>query len=762
MAILARHCFLFFALISLTGFHGCVNEKVHQQSVAALAGMRIAHVDTRAGTGGTFWVAGHNSPAVQVPWGMLKLGPDTLSIGKHFGKSGYHYGDVNIKGFSHTRLVGADVYEGGILRAFPSNTALSFTEASDYLPSFSHRNEVAVPGYYSVEFDSGGIQAELAATARVGLHRYTFTQTTNPVVYIDLTGHLSRFGTVKSIVTSVNGGKDQISGELVLRDDFSSRYGGLKTYFEIRLPVAATSYRFLTNTGESASVPSGDPATVFLELQFASVSQVEMRVALSYVSAAGAVSNLVNEAPIGGVAFDDVVTSTQTTWENFLGRAVATTSVTADLQKFYTALYNSARMPTIMGDYDAAQNENYTGFDGAAHTTTGFSYFSDFSLWDTFRTVHPLYLLIARTEQDHMLRSLLRMAQESGRFPRWAAGGGHADSMLGFPAAITLAESYLKGLTAFGAAAAYTLITQQASAASSLDGRECFDAYLTYGYCPFDAMSHSVSYTLEYAYADSALSSWADALGNAADADTFSSRALSYANLWNSESQAFLPKNRAGSFMNNCRLDELAYIGFNPCSKHFIEGSAAQYRWYVPQSPSGLVAQFTAGALELLETFFERAPAAIATPFPSGYYWHGNEQNLASVIFFNHLDRPDRTQYWNDWIRRTKYDTTSVGIDGNDDGGSLSSWFVLSAAGFLPVAGTDRYEIVSPLFESLTLDIAGNSLVITSTGASTGKKYVRGATLNGTPLPNPRFTHSQIATGGTLVFNMSETPGAWQ
>ncbi len=762
MNLLGRNFLILILGAVLCGFHGCLNEKVHQQSLPSLAGLRIRHVDTRSGTGGVFWVAGHNSPAVQVPWGMVKLGPDTQSIGKPFGKSGYHYGDVQLKGFSHTRLVGSDVYEGGVLRAFPSNSVLSFAQASSYAPTFSHRNEVAVPGYYSVDLDAGGIKAEATATARVGLHRYTFAATTEPVVYLDLTGHLSRNGSVKSIVASVNGAKDQISGSLVLRDDFSSRYNGLKTYFQIQLPVAATSYRFLSETGESASVPSGDPTKIFLELRFSGISQVEMRVALSYVSNAGAIANLAGEAPIAGPSFDTVVTNTQTQWENFLGRAVATTSNNEDLQKFYTALYNSARMPSLAGDYDAAQNENYLGFDGGAHSTAAFSYYTDFSLWDTFRTVHPLYLLIARTEQDHMVRSLLRMAQESGRFPRWAAGGGHADSMLGFPAAIVLSESYQKGLTTFDAAAAYALLDQQTTAGSGLGGRECFDYYSNLGYCPHEAMSHSVSYTLEYAYADTALSLWATTLGEAADAAAFSSRAQNAFNHWNSESQAFLPKGLDGSFMKGCKLDELSYVASTACSNHFIEGSAVQYRWYLPHSPSALLGHISSGAVNLLEALFQNAPQSIGSPFPPGYYWHGNEPGLATVIFFNHLGKPDRAQYWNDWIRRTKYDASSVGLDGNDDGGSLSSWFVLSAAGFLPVAGTEKYEIVSPLFESLTLDLGGPTLAITSTGASTGKKYVRGATLNGVPLTEPRFLHSQIAAGGTLVLQMSETPGAWE
>ena len=757
----AQFIFGCLSLVFLTGFHGCLNQKVHLQSHASTTGQRIGYVDTRSGTGGTFWVAGHTSPAVQMPFGMVKLGPDTQTIGRTFGMAGYHYGDVSLSGFSHTRLVGTGALEGGSLRVMPSAQVLTYSELVNYRPTFSHRNETAIPGYYSVTFDSGGIQAEMTATARVGLHRYTFTTTTNPVLYLELTSHLSRGGSVTGITANVDPALDRIQGDFLLKDDFSGRYGGLRTYFDIRLPNAFATYRFITASGDSATMPSGDPTRVFLEMRFTGVAAPEMRTSLSYVSSAGATANMTAEAALGGVTFAAAMASNQASWEALLGRAVADGSNESDLRKYYTALYNSFRMPTLFGDYDAATNQNYTGFDGATHVTAGYAYYSDFSLWDTFRTVHPLYMLIARTEQDAMLRSLLRMAEQSGRFPRWASGGGHADSMLGFPAAITVAESYLKGLTGFGAAGAYTLLKSQATAGSGLGGTECFTSYANDGYCPSDERTQSVSYTLEYAYADKALASFATALGQTADAAAFTTRAGNFNNHWSASHQAFLPKDSTGAFLQNCRLEELSYIGVNPCSKHYVEGSAMQYRWYVPQSPTQLLALFS-NPLTELETFFSSAPQSVGTPYPSGYYWHGNEPSLAAITLLNRVS-PSRAQYWNAWIQRTKYDTTAIGIDGNDDGGTLSAWFVLSAMGIMPVAGTDVYEIVSPLFDKVTLDIAGNAFEIRSTGASSqGKRYVRSATLNAVALTAPRFTHADIATGGLLVLDMVDSPTEWQ
>lgn len=701
-----------------------------------------------------------------MPWGMVKLGPDTTNLERIWGTAGYHYSDFELKGFSHTRLVGSGVFEGGILRVMPSNSRLAYAALCRSNALLDHGDETAIPGLYKATLGgktAKGIVAELTATTRVGLHRYTFSETNSPYLYVDLASHLGINGRVDDLSLTIGGGNTSISGTLTLQDDFSARYGGLKTHFSLQFSEAFSDYRFVTTQGETASLPSAVASrsrAAFLELRFGSPGPLELRTALSYVGQSEANATFLSEAPFTK-SFDTARQELQDAWENILDRVAIENGTDSDLKTFYTALYNAFRMPSNMGDYNALKNETYTGFDGTTHTTAGHAYYSDFSLWDTYRTVHPLYNLIARDEQLEMLQSLRLMAEQSGRFPRWAAGGGHADSMHGFPAAMVLAESHQKGLTGFGASTSYALLKQQATAGSGLSGVECLSEYAQYGYCPSEAQSGSVSRTLDYANSDVAIAELATQLGQTSDATSFSTRAKNYRNLWNQEAQAFLPKSRAGNFLSGCRLEQLSYVGTLPCSGHFIEGSALQYRWGALSDIEALADLFVS-PLGPLETFFQHAPQSVGVIIPNGYYWHGNEPGLQSVLLFNELGRPDRTQYWVNWIRRTKYANNSIGLDGNDDGGTLSAWYVLSGFGFLPVAGTVNYEIVSPMFDRVTLDMDGNTLEIVAEGASNGARYVTGARLNGTRLSTPRFTHAEIASGGQLILETASTPGSWQ
>lgn len=734
------------ALCLLTGFHGCFNEKVGHRPLTALAGKRIGYVDTRLGTGGVAWISGNHSPAAAMPFGLVKPGPDTVSLGRVLGTAGYYYGDVWMKGFSHTRLVGAGVWEGGALRVIPANESLGFARLKSYEPPFDHANENATPGYYATRLYTEDITAELTATPRVAVHRYRFDRALRPRVVIDLTSHLANGGRVDNVQATVDYGTNRVTGRLTLFDDFSQRYQGLPHFFAVELQTPIRAHRFLRESGESTALSETTTGErLYLELEL-DAPVVELRVALSYVDGAGALGNLAAE----GAPFGVVQNAAHDAWEMLLARA----TVEGDDERkkiFYTALYESFQMPTIFSDADG----RYTGFDKVIHTAAGFTYFSDFSLWDTFRTVHPLYNLIARDEQRQMARSLLAMADESGRLPRWASGGGHADSMLGHPGIITIAESLVKGVPGIDANAAYAHFLKSVNAVA----KDCLDDYRAIGYCPWDAMEDSVSYTVEYAYADHAISLVASSLGKTADASFYRARASGYRHLWNPRHIALVPRSRGGAFLDDFSLFDNSYIGLTKAAKHYREGSPNHYRWYAPHDPEGLAALFGGSFVPELERFFEGAPKSIGSPYPSAYYWHGNEHDLHAVFHFNHVGRPDLTQKWTRWIHDTKYDSTSIGLDGNDDGGTLSAWYVLTAVGIFPIAGTTRYEITTPLFTRATL---AGGLTIRADGIANGDRYVRAVRFNGVRLPNPWFDHSLIAGGGELVFETSPIPVAWE
>jgi predicted alpha-1,2-mannosidase len=757
---------LVLALLFLSAFRGCLDERVGRDLPPGAGPTALwAYVDTRVGTGGAFWMAAQNAPAAQVPFGRVRLGPDTATFGRIFGTAGYHYDDTAILGFSHTRLVGTGVYEGGALRVMPAEEPIAPNELERHFLPFAHSREEATPGYYRVESVRRGVQAELTATERVGYHRYTFRRSATPRLYLDLASHLANDGAVRDLSGSVDLGTRLVTGSFRLFDDFSKRYGGLPTFFAARLPVETANVRWLAEAPVTAATLSRPTGPLRLEVTLAAPAgtPVVLTVALSHVSVAGALRALEVETNAGAKSFDDARDEARALWQSALERLRVEGPSEPDAhRKLYTALVRAFSMPTrfddppLPGDADG----RYLAFDGTTPFATGFAYYTDFSLWDTFRTAHPLYALLWPNRQRDFVRSILAMAEASGRLPRWAAGSGHADSMFGAPAVIVLADTAAKDPAGFDVADAYAK-SVSALTPSGAKGQECLAEKIRLGYCAADSIAGSVSRTLDWAWAELAASRLAAQQGDAAGAAAFEARARSYRSLWHPERKAFVPRRRDARFLDDWSLLDSGYVPITASGKHYVEGTANHWRWSPFLDHEGVRALFGDAFFPELETFFAKTSPVLGAAYPTGYYWHGNEHDLHAAFLFALAGRNDRTDAVVASLRQTKYRMSSVGLDGNDDGGTLSAWYVLAATGLYPIAGSDRYVLAAPAFSRLTIDRGnGAPLIVVEHDRATGP-YACGASWNGAPLATPTIDHGTLAGGGTLRFVASAKPCRW-
>jgi predicted alpha-1,2-mannosidase len=428
---------------------------------------------------------------------------------------------------------------------------------------------------------------------------------------------------------------------------------------------------------------------------------------------------------------------------------------------FYTALYRVFQMPTVFND----ANGDYLGFDRKVHQASDFRYFTDLSLWDTFRTVHPLYALIAPKDQRDMVVSLIKMLEQGGWLPRWPSGHGYSNSMLGTPADIVIAETYLKGIREFDVEKAYQAMRQTALAptppGAAFSGREGVEHYLKYNYCPAGLMDESVSRTLEFGWTDHAISLLAESLGHHEDAALFRKHSQFYRHLWNTNTQYFQPRDAQGKFVEPFKPLLLTYMDRGgKFTKDYVEGSALQWRWAAPYDAEGMIFLFKSRDyfVQELNRFFAQSDPAMGAWTPGSYYWHGNQPDIHAAYLFNDAGRPDLTQKWVRWILDHKYGDGYDGLDGNDDGGTLSAWYVLSALGFYPVAGSDRYQLGAPLFERAEVKLNHNPLVIVAENYAPNHPYVRQVWLNDVPLDRTWLRHAEIEAGGVLKFAMSVEP----
>ncbi|MCR4615700.1 MAG: GH92 family glycosyl hydrolase [Clostridiales bacterium] len=724
--------------LSLEMLFSCLTGgyKIKREMPEKHTGPYTRYVNEFIGTGGIPWTCAMLSPAACSPFGCVRVGPDTCATGGiakiKTNTSGYYYEHGHLLGFSHGRLSGTGARDYGMFRVTPCVKG----KKANCLP-FSHENESAYPGYYGVYLPTAGALCEMTASSHCAAFRFTFSKAGDAAVCIDASSCLSG-GSVENEAAEFDPEENSLTARATLYGTFSGRYGGLTVYL----------YAAFDSAPVKAKQIGGETLLSFAE------KVLEFKTAVSFVSAENAKENLTAEA--GNKGFDEIRDGTVEEWENRLS-AVRIDADEKTKEIFYTALYHSMIMPTNFTDADGS----YVGFDKKVHTANGYTYRTDMSLWDTCRVTHSLYALTAPDIQRDCIESLLTMADHGGVLPRWPMGAGYSGSMFGNPANIVLTESYLKGFDFDAEKALYYMVRCGNGEIGDSGLKNELRTLNEYGYLPDDMITrYSVSKTLEFSWENAAVSRLAAALGKEDIAEDFANRSMYYKNVWDSDSKYFMPRNADGTFHSvTTRMTSFFDDIFGTDHfRAFCEGGADHWRWSVQQDTPGLISLFGSEEefVKELEKFMESASRKMAAADPGTGYWIGNQHDIHTPYLFIDAGRSDLTQKWVRWTLENRFSADINGLDGNDDGGTLSSWYVFSSLGFYPIAGTDEYYIGSPVVDGASLELEnGSQLKITVRNNSAKNIYVRSVTLNGASLTGNTVSHEALISGGELVFEMS-------
>lgn len=711
----------------------------------------IQHVDPFLGTGGSGYNdLGNTYPGPTRPYGMVRPGPDTQNEGGAPGFThcaGYAFTDDFINGFSHARMHGTGTPGYGNLGVMPVPAMEpAFTDQSGHMTRRS--DEVASTGYYAVTLERGGIRAELTSTDRVAVHRYTFAEGSSQAILFDLGHRLSSDNHSVDGAIDVDVASGEITGFASTAGGYSSRFGGQPLWFVARASRPFVSHGVWEEDVLHAdrSAATGGRSGAWITFDPSDGRQVVLEVAISYVSVEGARANLAAESR--AFDFDAVRRESEEVWERWLGRIVIEARYEHDIRRFYTALYHALLMPTLATDVDG----RYRGLDKEVHEADGWLYYTDFSLWDTYRTLHPLLTLVYPEVQLDFLRSLTAMAAAGGAMPHWPHGIGYTGGMLGDPAAMVIADSWRKGLTDFDLRTAYDAMRAGAfgDASPAFRGRGHAEVYDRLGYVPYETGGWSTSKTLEFAYADWALAFLADALGEAADAARFRERAGNWRNTWDPARQFFVGRHEDGRFVEHFYDDSW--------QEEYSEGNAWQYLWLVPHDLVGL-AEHMGGRgvmLERLRYFFEQSLTERRTFLPPRWYWHGNEPDIHAPYVFTALGEGAEGARWARWVAQSWYGDGPRGLPGNDDAGTLSAWLVFTTMGLYSLTGEDSYLIGGALSTRTEIQIGDGVFVIEAPDASDAQPALREARIDGEVLSDYRLPHARVRAGATLRLDTME------
>lgn len=720
-------------------------------------------IDPFIGTGGGLANVGSALPGATAPLGLIKASPDTRT---RYGMptfqhcAGYHYGDDRIYGFTHTHLHGTGAPDYGNIMVMPT---LGMTEAKTKLfgvtAPFTHDDEIATPGYYAVTLLDPSVRVEMAATTRCAHHRYTFLDTPQTgTVVLDPTASLDG-GRSKGGALTIDPETGTITGWNWVHGTFSGRYGGFPLYFTMRfdrLPAAhGTWLNQQLAPGQSQVSSDTDPSNYGAWFEFPTGTDpvVEFQVCISTVSIEGA--QAAQDAEMPGWDLQATRAATQEAWEREMSMIQVEGGTVSEKIIFYTAMYHVLQMPTIWSDVDG----RYQGFKNTI-AQADWTYYTDMSFWDTFRTQHPLLTLVWPDLQRDMMRSLASMVELGGYVPKWPMGAGDTGSMIGQHGATVAADTWLKGVRDFDMDTLWPALKQTADGPlppGSYGARDGIQSYLELGYVAAAPMNNntSVSKSLEYAFNDFCLAELARDLGHEEDAARYAARANNYVHLWEPETRFFRARNADGTW-----VEPFDPINFYLSGGPYTEGSAWQWLWFVPHDEPGLRALFGGDEpfLAKLIEFFEKFAETFDFEIPMSWYFHGNEPDLHAPYLFIRAGRPDLTQKWVRYILDTNYKPTFDGLIGNDDAGTLSAWYVFSAVGLYPWPCVPGYYITTPIFDRATLRLPGGDLVIEAPGATGGTRYIHSATFNGEPLDTLWIEHDRIVNGGTLTLTLGDTP----
>jgi predicted alpha-1,2-mannosidase len=717
-------------------------------------------VDVFIGTGGH----GHTYPGATVPFGMVQLSPDTWN-GDWDHCSGYHFDDTSMMGFSHTHLSGTGV--GDLLDVLvmpavgPVHTEPGPRDhpAIGYRSRFSHADEQAEPGYYSVLLKDYGIKAELSASARVGMHRYTFPLDPTSHFIVDLEhGIIALPGRENTKVLSAEMrivGNDALMGGRRVGEWAPGRY----IYFAMRFSRPFDGARLVSgNTLLDPSVREAKGTSVKSVLLFPSRENevIQVKVGLSAVSAEGALRNL--EAEIPGWDFDQVRYAAKQAWERELGKIVIETSRADHKEIFYTALYHSFVAPTLFSDVDG----QYRGMDLEVHSLRpGENNYTTYSLWDTYRALHPLYTLTQTERLPDLLNTLIRMAEQSpAGVPVWPLQAVETGCMTGYHSASVLAEAYVKGIAGVDYRKAYSLWNRRAF----VDNYRGLIQYRDLGFIPCDQEDEAVTKTLEYAYDDWAVAHLARAAGAMEDHRRLLERSRNYKNVFDSSVKFMRGRLSDGSWASP--FDPKGQGHFDKW-RDFTESNSWQATFLNQHDVHEYIALMSGDQafVQKLDLLFNQSSELPPNASPDiagmvGQYAHGNEPGHHVSYLYSYAGMAYKTQARARFLLETMHHNAPDGLAGNEDCGQMSAWYVMSALGFYavdPVSG--NYVFGSPLFDRASVHLGdGRVLTIATVGNGPDKPYVQSVSWNGKAYEKSWFSHADIVQGGTFVFQMGGFP----
>ncbi|MCT4587472.1 MAG: GH92 family glycosyl hydrolase [Carboxylicivirga sp.] len=707
------------------------------------------YVDPFIGTGGH----GHVFPGATTPFGMVQLSPVNGVNGWDW-VSGYHTSSSELVGFAHMCLSGTGIGDLADLLILPTNqkvvsdtTAQGKNFLQKYKASYQHEKEAAEPGYYTVDLLNSGIKAELTASKRVGLHKYTFSGGERSLI-IDL-GH------------AINWDK---TTDTYIKKETDTRFVGYRKstgwaseqwlYFviETNQPVANFNVAEGGELKEATELKTKQGRAI-LSFDAAETKPLLVKVGLSSASIDGAIKSIEIEMP--GWDFDAQRKKASDIWEAELEKIKVKTPEEDVKTIFYTALYHSMIAPYIHSDY----NNEYKGLNGEINKTEGFDRYTVFSLWDTFRASHPLFTITQEDKVHDFIHSFMAIYREGGLLPVWELVGNETGCMIGYHAIPVIADAWLKGM--IKDIDGNELL--EALVASAMTDIEGLKFYRDYKYIPADLENESVSKALEYAYDDWCIAQVAKSVGNDEVYQTFIERAAYYQNHFDA-STGFM----RGKLANGEWKQEFDPLFSSHRDDEYVEGNAWQYSWFAPHDIQGLV-NLQGGTenfvikLDSLFTIDEQVKGAHASPDISGLigqYAHGNEPSHHVAYAYNYVGKPWKTAERVNEIHRTMYTTEVDGLCGNEDCGQMSAWYVLSSMGFYPVNPADgNYILGSPLFDEARMTLAnGQSFTIVTENNAPDNIYIQSATLNGKPLNRSWFTHKELMKGGELKITMGNAP----
>lgn len=724
-----------------------------------------ASVNPFVGTGGH----GHTFPGAVVPNGMIQPSPDTRIDGWD-ASSGYYYEDSLMNGFSHTHLSGTGCADYGDFLLMPTvgeqvcNPQDFSKQNLPFASNFSHASEVAEPGYYSVFLDRYGVRAEMTATKRAALHRFTFPETEKAGFILDLDYSIQHQTNLDMQV--------EVVSDTEIRGHKLSQYWAfdqqLSFYAKFSKPF---TYEVLRDTLIDQNGKKQPRCKVLLQFATQKDEQVMVKMAVSAVDMEGAQKNL--EAEIPGWDFEGIRKSARQAWNNYLSKIDVTTAEQDDKTIFYTAMYHTAISPNLFTDVDG----RYWGMDLKTHQgDVNQPVYTTFSLWDTFRALHPLLSIIDPAKNNDYIRSLLLKAQEGGVLPKWELAGNYTATMIGYHAASLMADAYTKGYADFDLNEAYKACIRAAEYDTT--GIKCPELVLpvlmpmaryyknTLGYIPCDRENESVAKALEYAYDDYCISILAEAVGDYKNQEKYAKFAKAY-------ELYFDPSTR---FMRGLDSKGKWRTPFNPrASNHrnddYCEGTAWQWTWFVPHDVEGLVGLMGGedafvGKLDSLFTASSQMEGEVVSADITGLigqYAQGNEPSHHVIHMYNYVNRPWQTQELLDRVFKEQYRNDPDGLSGNEDCGQMSAWYILNSMGFYQVCpGKPVYSIGRPIFDKVVINLPENkTFTITALNNSKENKYIQAVKLNGKDLVTPFFEHKDMINGGTLEFVMTNQPTQW-